>query len=123
MTIIKKKFYNKIICFDIDGVICKNKNNEYQNSKPIIKTVKLINNLYNNNYYIKLFTARFMGRNNDDCKKAKKQGLALTKRQLKVWKVKYHQLIMCKPSYDLFIDDKSLGFRKDWHKYLEKKLI
>ena len=123
MIIIKKKFYNKIICFDIDGVLCKNTNNEYQNSKPIIKTVKLINNLYNNNYYIKLFTARFMGRNNDDCKKAKKQGLTLTKRQLKVWKVKYHELIMCKPSYDLFIDDKSLGFREDWHKYLEKKLI
>ena len=123
MIIIKKKIYNKIICFDIDGVICKNVNNEYQNSKPILKTIKLINKLYNNNYYIKVFTARFMGRNNDDCKKAKKQGLKLTKGQLKVWKVKYHQLIMCKPSYDLFIDDKSLGFREDWHKYLEKKLI
>ncbi|MDB9983204.1 phosphoheptose isomerase [Candidatus Pelagibacter sp.] len=120
---VNKKLFNKIVCFDIDGVICKNINNEYHHSQPILKTIKLINNLYNNNYYIKLFTARFMGRNNDDCVKAKKQGLNLTKKQLKAWNVKYHELIMCKPSYDLFIDDKNLGFTKDWHKYIKKKLV
>ena len=42
--------------------------------------------------------------------------------QLKNWKVNYHELIMCKPSYDIFIDDKNLGFRKDWHNLLIKKL-
>ena len=76
-------FYNKIICFDIDGVICKNLNNDYKNSKPITKTVNLINTLYSKKFYIKLFTARFMGRNNDNCEKARKQGLTLTKKQLK----------------------------------------
>lgn len=122
MIKIKKKNYIKIICFDIDGVICRTLNNEYKNSKPINKTIKLINSLYRKNYYIKLFTARFMGRNSDNCKKAKKQGFNLTKKQLKDWKVKYHKLIMCKPSYDLFIDDKNLSFKKDWHKILKKKL-
>jgi hypothetical protein len=122
MITIKKKNYNKIICFDIDGVICKNLNNDYKNSKPITKTVNLINTLYSKKFYIKLFTARFMGRNNDNCEKARKQGLTLTKKQLKNWKVNYHELIMCKPSYDIFIDDKNLGFRKDWHNLLIKKL-
>lgn len=118
-----KKKFKKILCFDIDGVICETKNNKYEKSKPIIKSIKLINILYNNNFYIKLFTARYMGRNRDDCLKSQKQGLLLTKKQLKTWKVKYHKLIMCKPSYDLFIDDKNLGFRKDWHKIIKKKLL
>ena len=39
--------------------------------------------------------------------KAKKQGFQMTKIQLKKWKVNYHKLIFGKPSFDLFIDDKS----------------
>jgi len=39
MTIIKKKNYKKIICFDIDGVICKTKKNDYKNATPIKKTL------------------------------------------------------------------------------------
>jgi hypothetical protein len=119
----KKKNFKKIICFDIDGVICITKNNNYENSKPNKKIISLINKLYDNNFYIKLFTARYMGRNQENCFKAKKQGLELTKNQLNYWKVKYHQLIMCKPSYDLFIDDKNLGFKQDWYKDIKKKLL
>ena len=33
----------------------KTKSNQYQNSIPIKKTIKLINYLYDENYYIKLF--------------------------------------------------------------------
>ena len=119
----KIKKYKKIICFDIDGVICKTPKNEYKKAKPIVKSVKIINDLYNNNFYIKLFTARFMGRNKENCSKVKKQGLILTKKQLKIWGVNYHQLLMCKPSYDLFVDDKNLNFNKNWQKLLKKKLL
>jgi len=119
----KKIKYKKIICFDIDGVICKTYKNDYKNAKPIIKSINIINKLYNNNFYIKLFTARFMGRNKDNCVKAKKQGLILTKKQLKNWGVKYHKLLMCKPSYDIFIDDKALNFKKNWTVLLNKKLF
>ena len=46
----------------------------------------------------------------------------MTKDQLKKWKVNYHKLILGKPSYDLFIDDKSIYFKKYWHKDINKFL-
>lgn len=121
--VVKKKKFKKTICFDIDGVICETYKNDYENAKPIIKSVEIINKLYNKKFYIKLFTARFMGRSEDKCSSAKKEGLILTKKQLKKWGVKYHKLLMCKPSYDLFIDDKALNFKKNWQVVLKKKLL
>tara|TARA_Y100000591_G_C21692836_1_gene624091 strand:- start:12 stop:374 length:363 start_codon:yes stop_codon:yes gene_type:complete len=118
----KKKKFKKILCFDIDGVICNTKSNQYQNSTPIKKSIKLINYLYDENYFIKLFTARYMGRNNENKVLAKKDGLSLTKNQLNKWGIKYHKLIMGKPSYDLFVDDKNLDFKRNWHHLLIKKL-
>ena len=34
----------KIICFDLDNVICKTKGNNYKNSRPDKVAVNLINN-------------------------------------------------------------------------------
>ena len=48
--------------------------------------------------------------------KVKKSYYKLTLSQLKKWKVNYHELILYKPSYDLFIDDKAYGFKKNWQK-------
>tara|TARA_B100000795_G_C22758938_1_gene422736 strand:+ start:951 stop:1334 length:384 start_codon:yes stop_codon:yes gene_type:complete len=104
----------KIICFDLDNTICTTKKNFYNLSKPKTKVVKIINDLYSKGFIIKIFTSRFMGRNNENIRLAKKQGLALTQNQLKKWKINYHSLIMGKPSYDIFIDDKMLGFRESW---------
>ena len=59
-----------------------------------------------------IYTARFMGRNNDNAKKAKKQGYKFTKKQLDSWGLKYSKLILGKPSYDIFVDDKSIFFKK-----------
>ena len=42
---------------------------------------------------------------------------------MNLWSVKYHELIMCKPSYDLFIDDKNYGFSSNWKKYLKNKIM
>ncbi len=103
----------KIICFDIDGVICSTKGNKYASSKPIKKNIKVINELYQK-YMIIIFTSRFMGRNKENIKKAKSQGYKFTFKQLKNWKVRFHKLIFGKPSYDLFIDDKCLSFSKNW---------
>ena len=114
----------KILCFDLDGVICKTVGNNYVDSKPIKKNINFINSLFKKNFIIKIFTARFMGRSKENVVLAKKRGLFLTKNQLKKWKVKYHHLIMGKPSYDFFIDDKAYGFDTNWpkkfKKYLEK---
>ena len=106
-----------IICFDLDNTICSTKNNNYNSSKPNLKVVKIINDLYNKGFIIKIFTSRFMGRNNENKELANEQGLKFTKNQLKKWKIKYNKLIMGKPSYDLLIDDKALGFKKNWYKF------
>ena len=86
------------------------------------KNINFVNKLYETGYYIKIFTARFMGRNNDNIKNAKKQGLVLTKKQLSNWSVKYHKLIFGKPSFDIYIDDKSLFFKNNWIVNLKNKL-
>lgn len=112
-----------VLCFDLDNVICITKKNNYKLSKPKLKAIKLINELYNNGYFIKIFTARYMGRNNNNILQAKKAGLLLTKKQLKLWKIKYHVLIMGKPSYDLFVDDKAYGYSNKWIKDLKKKYL
>ena len=109
----KKKY-----CFDIDGVICKTFKNNYKKSKPILKTVRKINQLYKDGNYIIIFTARFMGRSNENKTIAKKKGLRITKNQLKKWRVKYHKLEFGKPSFDVIIDDKALFFKKNWHKFI-----
>ena len=103
----------KIFCFDLDGIICKTKQNKYSSAKPIKKVIDLINKLYEKNKII-IFTARFMGRSGDQVGLAKRRGYKLTKKQLKNWNLKYHKLIMGKPSYDVFIDDKNLEFSKNW---------
>lgn len=115
------KKYKKIICFDLDNTICKTKKNFYKNSLPIKKNIKCINSLFNQGYYIKIFTARFMGRSNEDKISAEKKGLRFTKKQLKKWNVKYHEIIFGKPSYDLIIDDKALFFKKDWVNVIKKR--
>tara|TARA_B100000029_G_C17148962_1_gene805252 strand:+ start:331 stop:696 length:366 start_codon:yes stop_codon:yes gene_type:complete len=112
----------KIICFDLDNVICKTgKDKIYKNSKPIKRNIKTINSLYDKGYKIIIFTARFMGRGKGKINLVKKKIKPLTLNQLKKWEVKYHKVYFGKPSYDLFIDDKSLFYDKEWPKFLEKK--
>ena len=112
----------KTICFDIDNVICKTIKSNYKNSKPILKNIKCINKLYNDGYIIKIFTARFMGRTNDNSLIAKKSAKEITINQLKKWEVNYHKLFFGKPSSDLYIDDKNLGFKNNWIISLNKEL-
>lgn len=112
----------KTICFDIDGVICKTIKSNYKSSKPIKKNIKTINNFYKKGYIVKIFTARCMGRNFDNIKKAEKDIKTITINQLQNWNVNYHKIFFGKPSYDLFVDDKSLFFKKNWSVALKKKL-
>jgi hypothetical protein len=116
-------FHKKIFCFDIDNTICKTSGNNYIKSKPINKSVRVVNLLYKKGHVIKLYTARYMSRNNDDAVKAKKQGFKLLTKQLKTWKINYHFLYMGKPSFDLLIDDKSIFFKKKWPEYLSKNFL
>jgi capsule biosynthesis phosphatase len=110
----------KIICFDIDGVICKTEGNNYKKSKPIKSSIKVINSL-KKKFYIILFTARFMGRSNQNIGKAKKLAEDLTIKQLKKWGVNYDKIFFGKPSYDYIVDDKAYNFKKNWHKKFNPK--
>lgn len=112
----------KIICFDIDGVICKSKNGDYKNSKPIKKNINFINSLDRNKIKIILYTARFMGRTNNNQKKSTILAKKLTIDQLNLWKLNYDEIYFGKPSFDLFVDDKSIFFKKCWSKLLLKIL-
>ena len=112
------KFMKKILCFDLDGVICTTTKGQYNKSKPKKENIKFINEMYDEGHVVKVFTARYMTRCNGNIKLVKKNGYDQAKKQLKRWKLKYHKLIMGKPSYDLFVDDKAFGFKKNWVKEL-----
>ena len=112
---LKKKTY----CFDLDGVICKTNKNHYKSSEPIKKVITIINKLYLSGHKVIIFTARYMGRSKENVLLAKKRGYNFTYKQLKKWGVKFDKLIFGKPSFDYIIDDKSINFKKNWHKYLK----
>jgi len=109
----------KIFCFDIDGVICSTQGKNYSKARPKTKVINKINKLYDKGHFIKIFTARYMGRNNDNVKLAKKQGYKKTFKQLLSWKLKFHKLIYGKPSFDIYVDDKSIDFKKNWIKKIK----
>jgi len=91
----------KIIYVDIDETICKTpKNRKYEESIPIIENIKKINNLYDEGNTIVYWTSRGSRKQIDWYK--------LTYKQLNEWGVKFHELRVDKPYYDLFIDDKTL---------------
>ena len=106
----------------MDNTICITKGRKYSKSKPIKEAIILINKLYSKGHFIKIFTSRYMGRNNDNIKKAYKQGYQFTYRQLKSWGLKFHKLHMGKPSFDFFVDDRSFGFKKNWYKNFKKNV-
>lgn len=112
----------KKFCFDLDGVICTTKGNDYRNAKPKQKVINIINQLYEKNYIL-IYTSRFMGRNKDNVKMANKKGYKFTFQQINNWGLRFDKLLLGKPSYDIFIDDKNFEFNKNWLKEFKKKFI
>jgi len=118
----------KILCFDLDGVICSNtkyKNSDlidYKKSKSIPIAVKTINKLYDKGHTIIIYTARGMTRYNGNLSLIRKKLQKPTIESLKSWKLKYHKLIFGKIYYDLIIDDKSINYSSNWSKNLISKI-
>lgn len=96
-------------CFDLDETICTRSSGEdYSNSFPISGMVDYINKLYDFGNKIIIFTAR--GSSSGICWKD------VTEEQCKQWGLKFHKIILGKPSYDIFVDDKAINasdFRKN----------
>ncbi len=94
-----------IYAFDLDNTLCHTNGMDYQNSEPNPKAVAKLNKLYEDGHVIKIFTAR-----------GTVSGLSfreLTEGQLKAWGVKYNELILGKPAYDVWVDDLAIN-AKDW---------
>jgi hydroxymethylpyrimidine pyrophosphatase-like HAD family hydrolase len=105
----------KIFCFDLDNTLCSTSGKNYKKSKPKKEAIKTLNSLFNKGYFIKIHTARYMGRSKDKLKNKKELHLKISK-QLKYFGIKYHKLFISKPSADIYIDDKGFGYDKSWIK-------
>ena len=89
-----------IIYVDIDGTICETKGADYNNSTPRYDQIEKINKLYNEGNQIVYWTARG-GTTGIDWSRH-------TKQQIDNWGCQYTRIEkQKKPSYDLFICDKS----------------
>ncbi len=105
----------KVICVDLDGTLCNNTYGNYKNAKPILKSIKKINQWYEQGNYILIYTARFMGTYKGNLKKVNEVGYNFTKMQIDAWGIKYNKLLLGKPHYDLIIDDKSIDYDENWN--------
>ncbi len=95
-----------IIYIDIDETICNNsEDRDYVKATPILTNIEKANKLYNEGNTIVYWTARGTTTGID--------WRETTEKQLKEWGVKYHDLKLGKPHYDLFIDDKVLN-TEEW---------
>jgi mannose-6-phosphate isomerase-like protein (cupin superfamily) len=103
------------IFIDIDSTICNTDEtkgvDKYTHSTPIYERIEKANRLYDEGNIVTYWTARGSLSNNNYEE--------LTKNQLKEWGCKYHKLLLGKPSYDLYIDDKSHNVDAFWP--LERK--
>lgn len=94
-----------VYAIDLDGTLCETQRNNYQASRPIKKRIQRANELFDRGNVILIFTAR-----------GSSSGInwqQFTEKQLADWGVKYNQLILGKPHYDVIIDDKAMSI-KDW---------
>ena len=95
--------------FDLDNTLCKTNDSNYKNCIPLLDRIKIVNRLYDEGNTITIYTARGMGSTNNNQIKAIKKYYSLTEMQLLQWGVRYHDLILGKPSGDCYIDDKGIN--------------
>jgi CMP-N-acetylneuraminic acid synthetase len=96
-----------IIYIDIDNTIFKTIGTNYNNSTPIENNISKVNYLFDKGHTIIMWTARGTLLN--------KSFFNLTYTQLTKFGVKFNELRMGKPAYDLLIDDKSINSIWDWN--------
>jgi hypothetical protein len=102
-----------VICFDIDGVLCEQVDGDYAQARPNLDMIAVLNSYYDRGCRIVLHTSRFMGRAGGDVIEAYRLGFDFTQQQLASWGVRYHELHMGKPRYDVVIDDRSIFYDAD----------
>ena len=97
-----------VFVFDIDNTICKTVGSDYHKSIPWDDRIAEINELYDSGNTVIYFTARGMGRTNNNVLEAHKLLYDFTKRQLDGWGARYTNLMLGKPAADVYVDDKGI---------------
>ena len=92
------------IFVDLDNTLCETQDSNYTECKPINERIDKVNKLKDDGNKITIWTARGQTSGIDYTE--------LTKKQLTDWGIRYDKLLMGKPSYDLYIDDKSVNVDK-----------
>ena len=107
----KNKIEKKRFCFDLDNTLVTypKVKDDYKTVKPIIKNIKFLNFLHSQGHHIIIYTARRMRTHNGNIKKVKKEIEKLTIDQLKLFKIKYDELVLGKPYANFYIDDLSIN--------------
>ena len=102
---------SKIIYVDIDETICwYSGTRDYEKAQPLDSRIKLVNEMYDSGHTIVYWTARGTTTGIDWSE--------LTKKQLKSWGARYHELKMNhKPHYDLLICDKAINSDNFFNSY------
>ncbi|HIK67001.1 MAG TPA: hypothetical protein EYF95_03395 [Flavobacteriales bacterium] len=108
----------KVIMVDIDGTICKQDGDprssddaySFRTSKPFLRRIEYLNSLHEEGHYIHYWSARGCWDGKDT--------LEETRAQLDSWGVKYNDVAVFKPFYDIWIDDKGVSVNRDeiWHR-------
>lgn len=91
---------NKTLMVDIDNTITRGKGYE-EDCNPRNDIIEILNNYYEKKYNIIYWTSRGVISDND--------WYNHTKKQLNEWNAKYSLLIVKKPYFDVFVEDKSIN--------------
>ena len=103
----------KTLFFIVKNVIFESVENNYKKNNLISEIINFINILYKQGFQIKIFITRYMEKNNEKISCIKRQVYTFATRQLNKWGLRYNHLIFEKPTYNIFMDDKALGFEKN----------
>jgi phosphosulfolactate synthase (CoM biosynthesis protein A) len=99
----------KVFVIDTDGTLRSLTDGKYQNAVANQARIHEVNQLYDAGNTIILFTARGMGRNNNNANEAVREFEQLTLNQIQSWGLKYHRIFFGKPAGDFYIDDKAVN--------------
>ena len=97
----------KTIRFDLDDTLCEGY--PYHLAKPKYDMIKIVNELTEEGHKIIIYTGRGMS---NGFQKAVKMYWDMTIDQLNRWGVRYSELEMGKPHYDIMICDKVINSRQ-----------
>lgn len=91
---------------DLDNTLCTTQYSNYDESEPIPERIEYVNSLHRAGHHITIWTARGSASGQDH--------MGLTVKQLQKWGVEYDRIMLGKPSYDVYIDDKSFNVDTQW---------